>query len=76
MKESEKIDKYWGLARELKKMWYMRAAVIVNVFGALGMVSKALEKRLRELEIGRRIKILQTTTLLKSVRTFRSELET
>ena len=41
--------------------------VIPIVVGALGLISKCMEKRLEELEIGERIKTIQTTALLKSV---------
>ena len=41
LKESENIDKYLDLARELKKLWNMKVTVII-VIGALGIVSKVL----------------------------------
>ena len=42
IKESEKIDKYLNLARELKKQWNMKVTVIPIVVGALGSVPKGL----------------------------------
>ena len=51
IKESEKIDKYLDLVRELKKQWNMWGTVIPIVDGALGRVLESLEKRLEELEI-------------------------
>ena len=39
-KESEKKDKYLGLARELKKPWNMKVTVIPIVIGTLGTVLK------------------------------------
>ena len=40
MKESETIDKYQDLARELKRLWNMSVTVIAIVFGALGIIAK------------------------------------
>ena len=64
MKESEKIDKYLDLARELKKLWNMKVKVVPIVIGALGTIPKALEKSLDKLEIRGRIETIQTTALL------------
>ena len=41
-KESEKKDKYFDLARELKNLWNMNMTVILIVIGALGTVTKGL----------------------------------
>ena len=38
LKESKKRDKYQDLARELKKLWNMKATVIPIVIGALGTI--------------------------------------
>ena len=46
-KKSKNIDKYLDLARELKRLWNMKMMVITIVVGALAMVTKGLEKRLR-----------------------------
>ena len=43
----------------------MQVTVIPIVLSILGMVPKGLEKRLEQLEIGRRIKTIMTTTLLR-----------
>ena len=45
IKESEKIDKYLDLARELKKLWNMRVMMISIVVDALEMVLKVYEKK-------------------------------
>ena len=42
IKESEKIDKYLDLARELRKVRNMRAMAIPVVIGALGKVPEGL----------------------------------
>ena len=40
LKESGKSDKYYYLARELKKLWNIKVKVILIVIGLLGTVSK------------------------------------
>ena len=65
MKEREKMDKYWDLARELKKQWNMKMMVLSIVISALRIELKALEKRLGELEVRGRIKSIQITVLLE-----------
>ena len=67
MKGSKKLDKYLDLARKLKKLWNVKVTFIPVIVGVLGTVDKNLKKRLCELKMKRRIEILQTTTLLKSV---------
>ena len=48
-KECEKKDKYLDLARELKKLWNMKVAIVPIVIGALGTVTKGLLKGLVDL---------------------------
>ena len=50
-KESEKINKYLDLARELKKLWNIKVVVISILVDLLGMVLKDFERILEELEI-------------------------
>ena len=59
--ESETIDKFLDLLRELKWLWNMKVTMIPVVVGALGTVSKGLERGLEELEIRGRIETIQTT---------------
>ena len=47
LKESNKRDKYWDLARELKKLRKVKVTVIPIVTGALGTVTKGLVKGLK-----------------------------
>ena len=54
----------------------MKVTVIPIVIGSLEKDLKSLEKILRELDIRRRIKTTQTTSLLKSARILRIVLET
>ena len=76
LKESEKKDKYLGLARELKKLWNMKVMIIPIVIGALAMVTEGLLKGLEYLEIRGWVETIQTTALLRSARILRRVLET
>ena len=76
LKESEKKDKYRNLARELKKLWNMRVTIVPIVIGALGTITKGLLKGLEDVEVGRRVETIQTTTLLRTTRILRRVLET
>ena len=76
LKECEKKDKYLDLARKWKKLWNMQVTIIPVVIGAFGKVTKGLLKGLEDLEIGRRLETIQTTTLLRSARILRRVLET
>ena len=38
IKEKEKSDNYFDLARELKKLWNMKVKVILIVIGGLGTI--------------------------------------
>ena len=76
LKESEKKDKFWGLARELKKkLWNMKVTVISIVIGAFGTVTKGLIIGLEDLEIRGRVETSKTI-LLRSTRMLRRVLET
>ena len=53
MKESEKINKYLDLARELRTLWNMRVKVVPIVIGALGtipVVGQRVEKNWKSKE--------------------------
>ena len=58
LKECEKKDKYLDLARELKKLWYMKVTIISIVIGALGTVTKELLKGLDDLKDGGRVETI------------------
>ena len=66
LKECEKKDMYLHLAREWKKLWNMLVTIIAIVIGAFGTVTKGLQKGLEDLDVGGRVEILQTTTLLRT----------
>ncbi len=54
----------------------MKVTTIPIVIGAFGTVTKGLIKGLEDLEVGGRVKTIQTTALLKTARTLRRVLET
>ena len=51
LKENEKKNEYLNLARELKKLRYLKATMILIVIGALGTVTKRLVQEVEDLEI-------------------------
>ena len=58
LKKSEKRDKYLDLARELKRLWNMKVAIIPILIGAFGTVTKGLLKGLEYLEVGGRVETI------------------
>ena len=75
-KESEKKDKYLNLAKELKKMWNMKAVVISIVVGAPGTVTKRLVKGQEDLKIRGWVETIQTWAFLRLARILRRVLKT
>ena len=76
LKECEKKDKYFDLARELKKLWNMKVTVVPIVIGALGTITTGLLKDLEDLEVGGWVETIQTTAFLRTARILRQVLET
>ena len=76
LKEYGKKIKYSDLARELKNLLSMKTMIISIVIGAHGTITKGLLQALVNLEITGRMKTIQTTALLRSVRILRRVLET
>ena len=76
LKECEKKDKYLDLAREMKKLWNMKVTIVPIVIGAFGTITKGLLKGLEDLEVGRRVEIIQMTALLRMAKILRRVLET
>ena len=76
IKESEKIDKYLDLARELKELYNMKLTMVPVIVGVPGTVPKGLEKRMEEQEIRGKVEIVQITALLRSAWILRRVLET
>ena len=67
-KERGKKVKYLDIAWELKKLWSMKVTLILIVIYALGLVTKGLLQRLKDLKVGGRVETIQTTALLRSAR--------
>ena len=51
IKKEEKIEKYQDLAREIGRLWNVKAKVILVVIGALERVPKQLKDRIKEMGI-------------------------
>ena len=54
----------------------MKVTIIPMVIGAFGTVTKEQLKELKDLEVGGRVKTIQTTALLRMARILRRVLET
>ena len=76
LKECEKKDKYFDLARELKKLQNIKVTIVPIVIGAFGTITKGLLKGLEDLEVGERVETIQTTPLLRTARILKRVLET
>ena len=72
---NEKMENYFNLARELKKLWNIKVTVIAIAVRALGRIQKGLVKGLEDLEIREQVQDIQTTALLRSDRILRGVLE-
>ena len=57
-------------------MWNMKVTITATVIGNFGTVTKGLLKGLEDLEVGRRVKTIQTTTLLRTARILKRVLGT
>ena len=75
LKECEKKDKYFDLARELKKLWNLKITIVPIVIGAFGTITKGLLKGLEDLEVGGRVETIQMTALLWTARKLRRVLD-
>ena len=70
-KESEKVEKYQDLKKEIRKLWSIRRVkVVLVVVGALGAVSKRLDTWLDELGITINTGLQQKTALLGTEKRF------
>lgn len=52
MKETENIDKYLDLDREIRKLRNMKVIIVPLVLGILGTFPKSLRKRLKKWNLG------------------------
>ena len=75
-KECAKKDKYFDLARELKKLWNMKVMIVPIVIDAFGTITKGLLKGREDLEVVGRVETIQMTAVLRTARTLRRVLET
>ena len=71
LKKCEERDKYFDLAKEMKKLWNMKVTIIPVVIGALGTVTKGLVQKLEDFKITGRMETIQTTALLRSTKILR-----
>ena len=74
-KEEEKIEKYIDLAREVAKLWNVRAKIIPVVIAALGTISNDLEERINEMGLSLKTAQIQMSVLLGTARILRKVLE-
>ena len=74
-KETEKIEKYQDLAREVKKLWNTKVEVIPIIVGSLGCTSNRFKAWCEKLDLCIDVKDVQKTTLLQSARILRKVLE-
>jgi len=70
-KDTEKMDRYQDLARELKRLWKVETKVIPIVVGALGTVTKNLEKNYKKAGLNVAVELLQKAALLGASRILR-----
>ena len=76
-KEREKVEKYQDLKREVARIWSMRKVeVIPVVVGALGMITKNLDKWIEKIGIKIKAEHIRKTTILGTARILRKVLET
>ena len=76
IKENENRDEYVDLTRKLKKLWNMRVTAILIIVSVLKTFPKILESWLEQLDTRKRIEIIQTIALLRSVRILKRVLQT
>ena len=76
LRECEKKNKYFDLARELKKLCNMKVTIVPIVIGVLDTISKRLLKGQENLEVGGRVENIQMTALLRMARILTPVLET
>ena len=74
-KGEEKIEKYQDLAREVGKMWKVRAKVLPVEMGALGTVPGRLKNYLSYIGASTPVELIQKNTLLGTARILRNVLE-
>ena len=71
----EKMQKYQDLRREVARLWRVNVSVTHVVVGALGMVTKNLQRSLQQIGVTVRTEFLQKAALLGTARILRKVLE-
>ena len=76
-KEKEKgmLENYHDLRRENAQLWHVNVTVTHVVVGALGMVTKNLQRSLQQIEVTERTKFLQKVALCGTTRILQKALE-
>ena len=74
-KETEKIEKYDELWRELERLWKVKAKIVPIVLGALGTVTRNLNSYLMEIGVNMTIQLIKKFALLGTARILRKVLD-
>ena len=74
IKEVEKLSKYKDLDIEVSRMWEMKTTTIPVVIGALGLIKKGLEKRLKQIPGSPKMQEIQKIVILGSAHIIRKVL--
>jgi hypothetical protein len=74
IKELEKLSKYKDLEIEISRMWEMKTTTIPIVVGALGLIKKGLDKRIKQIPGNPTIPEIQKIVLLGSAHIIRRTL--
>lgn len=74
-KEYENVAEYQNLAREVRKMWIVRAKVVLVVMGALGSIPLRLSNNPGIIEMGIAVEMIQRCAFWGSTRILRKVLD-
>jgi len=69
------MDRHQYLAKELRRLWKVETKVILIVVGALGTVTKSLEKNLKKAGSNATVELLQKAALLETSQRLRRVLD-
>ena len=74
-KETEKVEKYDELRRELERLWKVNAKVVPIFVGAMGTVTRNLNSYLKEIGVNVTIQLIHESALLCIARILRKILD-
>ena len=75
-KETEKLEKYHDLKKEIRRWWKLRNVEIVPVvIGILGSVSAEFDRWMGKLDITCNVGVMQKSAMLRTARILRKALE-